>query len=1348
MESPPEKQESQPLIMQTNPNDIYNPFTGTDEPSLRLLCFLAYFGGDEDGKNAACYRRKYHIDKSLYDSYTYNLVNNHYLQIKTHVAEAWHLEVDSFLRQYRPQWLKEFIGMSSCHRSPMADYLWQLSIYLDNNELEQASQLERPYNIFHSKVISLLPYLSHQISQKDKYLQLLTPEDVSILNERQLQESFDQGTLHPAVLSIMYDNAQAQSPRNGVLCDCIALYRYLLDGTPVEAVNSLSSWGLIHEAISRMYDQKYDQAFESFQFALTAISPRANLKCFDCPTVNFFYAICLLKLKKHEDPKMLRALKDFSTSTNIKFSHNQFPSRMLISYADSKEEDVKAYLGGRVRSVMAVDFSHMTKVFALLLFRHFCIETTIADNLDNITPRAAIFRHELSPYLSFGRTEKEHLIKVYGGQPILNTMKKISMWESVLQAVNIKASEVNVAGEKRIAYYIHGQHTISIMEQVKQPDGTWIDSTLISQKMLQTGILEGMDDTDLRIATMLASKAEPEANILVSCLAGSDRLFAGSPYSKDTHPIHVEHRQPYIDIHGQGTDIIITSNVQLDEKGVVRKRTVIPQPDKAYTLVTVNAIQRDILQRILQQKVFPASAITRLREMVDNIKGIVDVRQNILDKVMTPTMPGDGMLSIRVVPVKREYQFTILAAPIPESDQRFPPGDGIDIVYEDIDGQTVCVRRDLDREQQTLESAISFLKNINADFSKYNEGTISSPEGLLELLTMAYDNRDSLFLEWPEGQRLKFRGDVKGGDVSVSVKTEMNWFEVEGEVTVADQVHTLQELLEMCRRSEYDGFIKIGEDEYARMSNTLRKHIEALEQMPTIGHKGKKVPLYQVGPLAKAIEGLATHTDDAYKDFLNKMQQAYNLNPELPVGLNATLRSYQFEGYKWMKRMDAWGAGCCLADDMGLGKTLQTLTFLLSKSSEGPSLVVAPKSVLPNWIVEAGRFTPSLNLCNLNNATNRKKYIAAAKAGDVVLCTYGVLISMVDALSVKKWNVVCLDEAHQIKNRDTKASQAAMSLQAQSRVVLTGTPLQNHLGELWNLFQFINPGLLGAWNVFRDRFVMPNYDEDRHSLLKELTAPFILRRTKEEVLSDLPEKIQQISYVEMTSKETDVYEKMRQLVELKFKKDKTKSEREQAKGIHINFFSELTKLRMAACSMKLIYDDWGEESSKITALKELLAILLPNSENRIIIFSQFTSFLDIVKLHLKRNNIPFLSIDGSTPMDKRQDLVTRFQLGECPIFLSSLKAGGLGINLTAANYVILLDPWWNLAIEEQAMDRAHRIGQKRCVSVIRMITEHTIEEKILRLHKTKQNLSEDILEGTNETYKLTYEDILDMVSSF
>lgn len=512
------------------------------------------------------------------------------------------------------------------------------------------------------------------------------------------------------------------------------------------------------------------------------------------------------------------------------------------------------------------------------------------------------------------------------------------------------------------------------------------------------------------------------------------------------------------------------------------------------------------------------------------------------------------------------------------------------------------------------------------------------------------------------------------------------------------------------------------------------------------------MPAVQIGALAKVLGddgGLHADMDEGFKSLLTRMEEAYKSSPTLPDGLNATLRDYQLQGYQWMVRLDSWGAGACLADDMGLGKTVQALAFLLYKKDVGPSLVVAPKSVVPNWAAEAERFAPSLKVTILNELQDRKKALEGASSGDIFLVSYGVLVTSAEILKAVKWNVACLDEAHQVKNRTTRMSQAAMSLVAESRIILTGTPVQNHLGELWNLMQFINPGLLGTWTYFKDKYINgPEMDNYKQELLKGLTQPFILRRTKEEVLRDLPDKISYEHMVHLSFDEMSVYEEARQLLEVKYKKNKTRKERALVQDVKVEFFAELTRLRLMANAMELVNPLWKGGSSKVDALKDIMSTLMDGGENRVIIFSQFTSFLDIIGKMLTKEGFKYLYLDGETPLRERQMLVTKFQAGLCPIFLVSLKAGGLGLNLTAANYVIIADPWWNPSIEKQAEDRAHRMGQERAVTVIRLIAQHTVEEKILRLHKTKKELSDAVLEGTERSFKLSMDDVLDMVSPF
>lgn len=315
-----------------------------------------------------------------------------------------------------------------------------------------------------------------------------------------------------------------------------------------------------------------------------------------------------------------------------------------------------------------------------------------------------------------------------------------------------------------------------------------------------------------------------------------------------------------------------------------------------------------------------------------------------------------------------------------------------------------------------------------------------------------------------------------------------------------------------------------------------------------------------------------------------------------------------------------------------------------------------------------------------------------------------------------------------------------MKIQASNRVMLTGTPVQNHLGELWSLFQFVNPGLLGTYEHFSRKFIIPieaHHDRERQQQLDQLVHPFMLRRTKQAVLDELPEKTEIYHSVQLSREELAIYESIRIRTE--------KMLQESGNTISMNVLAEITRLRQAACTPQLIEPKWTGDSSKVIALLELLQGVIEGG-NRALVFSQFVSFFDIVRSQLDRMGIPYYYIDGSIPLKQRTDMVNAFQDGGRPLFLISLKAGGLGLNLTAANYVIHLDPWWNPAIEQQATDRAYRIGQHQAVTVYHLVSKNTIEEKIIRLHHTKRALADTLLTGTDTSHRLTGEELLQMVA--
>jgi SNF2 family DNA or RNA helicase len=471
----------------------------------------------------------------------------------------------------------------------------------------------------------------------------------------------------------------------------------------------------------------------------------------------------------------------------------------------------------------------------------------------------------------------------------------------------------------------------------------------------------------------------------------------------------------------------------------------------------------------------------------------------------------------------------------------------------------------------------------------------------------------------------------------------------------------------------------------------------------------------------------------AWTELKRKMSKGAK-DAEIPEGLTADLRPYQAEGFRWMARLASWGAGACLADDMGLGKTVQAICILLHRSKDAPSIVIAPVSVIPNWVSELGKFAPSLNAVTLP-PDGRKEFLESLHKGDVLVTSYGLLQSEEKSICSVTWSVAVLDEAHNIRNFATKTAKAAMSVKAGFRLALTGTPIQNNLTDAWSIFNFVNPGMLGSLSNFSRRFVSDG--EEGKKRLKKLIAPFILRRTKSAVLDELPPKTEVIIKVNLSEEETAFYEAVRKRAIESLEKCEDTSR-------NIQVLAEITRLRQASCNTRLV-DPLSEiESSKMSAFMDLVLELTDNG-HRALVFSQFVTHLTLAREELEREGIEYLYLDGSTPLNERGRLVKEFQSGDTGLFLISLKAGGLGLNLTGADFVIHLDPWWNPAVEDQASDRAHRIGQARPVTVYRLVGEGTIEEKIIRLHATKRDMADTLLEGSDRTAKLSSKALMQLI---
>jgi SNF2 family DNA or RNA helicase len=484
------------------------------------------------------------------------------------------------------------------------------------------------------------------------------------------------------------------------------------------------------------------------------------------------------------------------------------------------------------------------------------------------------------------------------------------------------------------------------------------------------------------------------------------------------------------------------------------------------------------------------------------------------------------------------------------------------------------------------------------------------------------------------------------------------------------------------------------------------------------------------------------HADKEWKGFVERLSAAGRLEPDVPSTLQAELRDYQLEGFRWLSRLAHWRAGAWLADDMGLGKTVQAIVAMLEQAPQGPCLVIAPTSVCHNWENEMTRFAPSLAIRRLGAAGGRSDILADLRAMDVLVISYGLLHLEADRLAEIDWRMVVFDEAQAIKNAETRRAQAGQRLKAHFRVALTGTPIENYLDELWSLFAIINPGLLGSRESFGRRFASPierNRDASALQSLRALIRPFMLRRTKSAVLSELPPRTE-------VTLEIDLPEDERAFMRLRALETLVELREGGGGQNRIHILAEITKLRRACCHPGLIDPATPLSGAKLQAFLELVDELIRN-KHKALVFSQFVGQLERVREALVAHGIDHQYLDGGTPASEREKRVAAFQAGHGDLFLISLRAGGAGLNLTAADYVIHLDPWWNPAVEDQASDRAHRIGQQRPVTVYRLIVRDSIEEKILELHCSKRDLASYLLEGTEVSAKLSEDDLLNLIRS-
>jgi superfamily II DNA or RNA helicase len=576
------------------------------------------------------------------------------------------------------------------------------------------------------------------------------------------------------------------------------------------------------------------------------------------------------------------------------------------------------------------------------------------------------------------------------------------------------------------------------------------------------------------------------------------------------------------------------------------------------------------------------------------------------------------------------------------------------------------------------------------------------------------------------------------GEIKMQVSSGIDWFELHGSVDFGGTTAKLPELLAALKRG--DNMVKLDDGTYGMLPEEWLKKYGAIAGLGEAHDDHLRFRKTQVGVLDALLAAQPeADFDETFQKARDRLKQFEGVKTaEPPAGFIGELRPYQKDGLGWIHFLREFGFGGCLADDMGLGKTIQVLALLEARrqareqngsngAKHAPSLAIVPKSLVFNWKAEAERFTPKLRILD-HTGQFRDKEGETFEGYDLILTTYGTLRNDAVVFKDLQFDYIILDEAQAIKNADTASAKATRLLRGDHRLALSGTPVENHLGELWSLFEFLNPGMLGAASVFKlAGNAARNPDEATRKMLAHALRPFILRRTKDQVAKDLPPKQEQTIFCELEPQQRKLYNELRDHYRASLLK------RIDAEGIaksKMHVLEALLRLRQAACHPGLIDKARvAESSAKLDLLVPRLSELFEEG-HKVLVFSQFTSLLSIVKSRLDAEKIPYEYLDGKTR--DRQARVDTFQNDPaCKLFLISLKAGGLGLNLTAAEYVYLLDPWWNPAVEAQAIDRAHRIGQTQQVFAYRLIARDTVEEKVLALQNTKRDLADAIINADN-----------------
>ena len=927
-------------------------------------------------------------------------------------------------------------------------------------------------------------------------------------------------------------------------------------------------------------------------------------------------------------------------------------------------------------------------------------------------------------------------------------------WKPRLHALayslNSPSRHSTKVGALRLAWIIRlKDHHIELIprEQKLGASGTWYPGKAIPLKHLFGNPQRDYMTRQDQILSSSIRKVKFNARIFqyffdwdkaLPALVGHPLVFLAD---QPDYPIEIVKGAPKVLVETQDSVIQLTFSPKMVENHIAVTR----ETPNRLSIVCLGAEQQRIARIIGDTGIaVPVSARKEVLDAIAGLSSIITVHSDISAAACIET-DADPLPHIHLTTCASGFRVEFFIKPVRGGEIKLKPGEGAERIIGDIDGLPCQIRRDLAGELKKTADAVAGCPALSR-FPHVNwQWLITDPYDFLDILLELnlLQQQGHIIVEWPEGEKLRITRETMFSDLRVKIKSRLNCFEMSGQLVVDDALMLeLRDLIAMIPQI-HKRFVPLGEGQFLALTEDLKNQLKAIAAITELRNRSLR---FQPAA-APTIDSLTQHlthieTDENWENHLRRIKSGSMHVPEIPKDLKATLRNYQIDGYTWLSRLSFWGVGACLADDMGLGKTVQVLAVILERALNGPSLVIAPASVCLNWLDEIQRFAPTLNAVRLEDRL-REKTIQELKPFDVLVVSYGLLMHEADLLSSIIWETVVLDEAQVIKNMKAKRSQAAMNLNGKFRIITTGTPVENHIGELFTLFHFINPGLLGSARHFFTTFTDPIeklQDTEALDRLKKIIQPFILRRMKSEVLSELPDLTEIVLHVDFYPGETAFYESLRinalKLIET--------SRTETGSQYQFRLFGEIVKLRQTCCHSRLVQPASQLACAKLDLFERLVSELLENG-HKVLVFSQFVGYLSLIRESLDHQGIPYRYLDGTTPLRDRKREIDAFQAGNGDVFLISLKAGGMGLNLTAADYVIHMDPWWNPAVESQASSRAHRIGQERPVTVYRLVVRNTIEEKIVALHRHKQNLAGALLEGGDISGRITAQELLEMI---